>query len=151
MRILITIASLLALAAWTPPDHHGGIQPDDLEKHAIDAKQLERYMTPYVPLVRACYAQHAPARASGQLALHLIISEGGGVIAVGVEAPGLQGKRLAKLTACIRRDIPHWHFPVRSGRTVARLPFSFQRVVIPRSGPFPGCYERRGCVEKRAR
>lgn len=150
MRALILIASLLGLAAWTPsPDRPGGIRPDDLDKYTIDAKQLERYMTPYLPAVRACYAQLVPARARGELALHLVISQGGGVIAVGVEAPGVTGTRLARLKACIQQQAPRWHFPVRSGVTVVRMPFYFQRVVIPNAGPMPGCYDRKGCPEKR--
>ncbi|MGE0395334.1 MAG: hypothetical protein AB7T06_01305 [Kofleriaceae bacterium] len=150
MRALIAVASVLGLAAWTPPER-GGIKPDDLDKYAISTAQLERYMAPYLPAVRACYARHAPLRARGELALHLVISEGGGVIGVGVEAPGVTGRRLARLTTCIQNDARRWHFPVRAGRTVALVPFSFQRLVVPNAGPMPGCFERRGCIEKRAR
>ena len=116
----------------------------------MSAGEVIRYALPYLPRVARCYQRHAlpDRRASGAMELYLVIARNGNVVHSEVNAPGLTVFRLAYLERCVKREVALWHFPIRKGFTNAVIPYYFLHTKTPESGPFPSCWNPKGCPTK---
>ncbi|HEY5949603.1 MAG TPA: hypothetical protein VIV40_29110 [Kofleriaceae bacterium] len=104
-------------------------------------------------MIKACYFEHGRTSrtATGELALKLVVHRGGHIHDVSVDAPGVTGKQLRKLEACIRLQVIGWQFPVRRDFTTAILPYYFLYLDVPGAGPQYSCWNPRGCPAKPAK
>ncbi len=156
MREVIAASIVLfATTAWagqTQQPSYRGRGTEKLDQRTLSAADLERYAAPYLPAVKQCYVEHASRSpsATGQLALELIVHRDGGVVEVEIDAPGVTGQRLRKLSRCIRTHAATWQFPVRRDFTTAVLPYYFLRVAVPGAGPQRSCWTKRGCPSARS-
>lgn len=149
MRALMAAALLLATASWTnesTPRERGRTR-DSVEAKTLSADEVAHYAGPYLPAVKACYLEHAytSKTATGELALKLVVHKNGRVSQVTTTAPGVTGRRLRRLETCIRDEVSTWQFPMRRGFTDAVLPYQFHHLRVPNSGPFPSCWDPKGC------
>jgi hypothetical protein len=113
---------------------------------SLSAETVQRYAAPYLPAIRACYLEHGRMRgASGDLRVTLVLNRAGEIHELAIEAPGVTGKHLRNLDACIRREAEGWHFPVARAFTTAVLPFFFLALDLPNAGPQPSCWSSQGC------
>ena len=120
--------------------------PDQPDKPSLTAKELETYFEPYVPEVKKCWLTHAKGPdVKGELRLELVIHNHGHVRRFAFMAPGVVGKPLARLDACLRKLSKKWSFPQRGGFTTAVIPFYYQRTNAPGAGPEGTCRTKRGC------
>ena len=127
--------------------------PDDVDQRTLSADQVERYASVYYSAIRSCYFEHglAAKTATGELSVKLTVHRDGYVKDVAVEAPGVRGQHLRKLTRCIRPQVVTWHFPVRRDFTTAILPYYFLSLNLPGAGPQYSCWNPRGCGKVIAR
>ena len=147
-RIFLFAGVVLALLLGGPAS--GAAQsspnPDQPDKPSLTAKELETYFEPYVPEVKKCWLTHAKGPdVKGELRLELVIHNHGHVRRFAFMAPGVVGKPLAKLDACLRKLSKKWSFPQRGGFTTAVIPFYYQRTNAPGAGPEGTCRTKRGC------
>jgi hypothetical protein len=148
-----SLATVLILAATTTaiadprsgPDR--GRTRDDVDERGLTADQIQRYAQVYYPGIRACYAAHGrKARtATGELAIKLIVHRNGNVFDVAIDAPGVRGVYLRRLSDCLRLQVTGWHFPVRRDFTTAILPYYFMQLNLPGTGPQYSCWNPKGC------
>jgi hypothetical protein len=117
------------------------------EEPTLNAQEVQRYAAVYYAPIRACYLQHGRAAkgSSGELALKLVVHRDGYVHEFSIDAPGVKGKALKKLDACIRNEALTWHFPPRRDFTTAILPYYFMYLDIPGAGPQYSCWNPKGC------
>jgi hypothetical protein len=151
MRAALLIASLfVGSSALAGEPTRDGRTRDDVDSRSLSAEQVQHYAASYYPMIRTCYFEHGrTARgATGELALKLVVHRGGHIHDVTVDAPGVTGKALRKLEACIRLQVLGWHFPVRRDFTTAILPYYFLYLDIPGAGPQYSCWNPRGCPAK---
>ena len=151
MRALPTAVTLLVSAtAFADDATEPGRTRDDVDQSSLTADQIQHYAASYYPMIRACYFEHGRVArgATGELALRLVVHRGGHIHDVAVDAPGVTGKQLRKLEACIRLQVLGWHFPVRRDFTTAILPYYFLYLDIPGAGPQYSCWNPRGCPAK---
>lgn len=145
---LVLVASASGAAAQPGPARP---QPrphvvDDVDQPTLSAAALEVALTPYLPMVRACYlGQVTSPRATGHLRLELIIHRDGTVFRQTAVAPGVPARERRRLDACLRKTIATWSFPVRRSFTTTAVPFYFQRTRATGAGPKPSCWSPRGC------
>lgn len=133
MRALLVLC-LLASSAWAGNDR------------SLSAETVQRYAAPYLPAIRACYLQHGRMRgATGELRVTVVLNRAGEIHELAVEAPGVTGKHLRNLDACIRGEAEDWHFPVNRVFTTAVLPFMFLALDVPNGGPQRSCWRSQGC------
>ncbi|MGE0403617.1 MAG: hypothetical protein AB7T06_43325 [Kofleriaceae bacterium] len=117
--------------------------PDD---RTLSAREVQTYVAPYVPAVRACFLANAKGKhVTGALRLELIIHHHGRLYRFGFAAPGVEKPWLARLDKCLRDLAQTWTFPERKGFTTAVLPFLFQKTSAPNAGPIESCWDPRGC------
>jgi hypothetical protein len=149
MRAMLTLSVLLMTAAWThdPYAPSSGRTRDDVGTRTLSSEQIAHYAGAYLPAIRTCYVDHAlgARRATGELSLELVVDRSGRVSQLTTKAPGVTGRRLRALDACIRDQVATWRFPVRRGSTTAVLPYYFLHVRAPNSGPYPSCWNPKGC------
>jgi len=132
----VPLLAILALVVACPASVRGDTPGGDVLQDRIDAKELKKYFTPYVPGVKDCYVANTKAHeVDGTLRLELVIHPAGNVHRFGFQAPRLKGTPLRKLDKCLRELSETWHFPQRRGFTTAVLPFKFQRTFAPGAGP----------------
>jgi hypothetical protein len=156
MRAVIVMSLVLATTpAWagnaSRPSYRGR-GTEKLDERTLSAAEIERYAAPYLPAVKQCYVEHgrsAPG-STGQLALELIVHRDGAVADIKVEAPGVTGRRLRKLSRCIQTLAETWQFPVRRDSTTAVLPYYFLHLAVPGSGPQQSCWNPKGCPRRQA-
>src|SRR4026209_806849 len=113
MRTLSIAIMLSSTAAWAGEQ---SIKPPALDvDRTLTADEVGEYATPYYAAIRSCYFEHArPVKGSkGELSITLVVHRNGYVRDIVVTAPGVRGKALRRLDACIRNDVLSWHFPVR--------------------------------------
>jgi hypothetical protein len=123
MRTLLAAILLVALAGWsTDKPRHVYYHFD---QHELTLQQVQHYADAYLPGIRQCYVEHAPRRAPGLVTLHVVVRRNGSIGELAIEAPGVTGKRLVALTACIQAEIDSWQFPVANSETPAILPYRF--------------------------
>lgn len=141
MRALLMASMVLPITAWADN------APDNVDERTLSAALIERYAADYYPVIKDCYFDYGRAAktATGELKIEVVIHRDGHVKDVAVEAPGVRGPSLRKLTACIRTEVDDWHFPVRRDFTTAVLPFLFLSVSTPGAGPQYSCWNPRGC------
>jgi hypothetical protein len=159
MRALPVVAALVfatstALAGQGPPaDRDRGRTTDDVDERGLTAEQVERYAASYFPMIKACYLEHGrkAKRATGELALRLVVHRAGHIHDVEVDAPGVTGMHKRKLETCIRLQVVGWRFPVRRDFTTAILPYYFLYLDVPAAGPQYSCWNPRGCPAKSSR
>ena len=149
MRTLLLATMLVPAIALAGGDRPNKV--DDVDEHTLTADQIEKYATPYYPMIKSCYFEHglAAKTATGELALKLVVHRDGYIHEVTIDAPGVRGKQLRKLEACIKEQVADWHFPVRRDFTTAILPYYFLYLDIPGAGPQYSCWNPRGCPPKR--
>ena len=128
MRTVLAVIVLLTAAAWSTEK-----QPPrgDESERSLTAEQLQHYTGPYYPEIRACYLQHAPPSATGELRLMFTVGRDGYVMELHIAAPGVTGKHLDALTTCIAENVRTWHFPSRRDFTKAELPYLFRPLHQP--------------------
>lgn len=151
LAALIMFAATSSFAGGGPPER--GRTRDDVDERSLTADQVQRYAASYYPMIKACYFEHGRKSrdATGELALKLIVHRGGHIHDVAIEAPGVTGKHMRKLEACIRLHVLGWHFPVRRDFTTAILPYYFLYLDVPGAGPQYSCWNPRGCPTKSPR
>jgi hypothetical protein len=146
MRALLgTLLFLCTTPAWADDK-----KPYAEEDRQLSAQELQRYAAVYYAPIRACYLQHGRVAkgSTGELALELVVHRDGYVHEAKIVAPGVKGKQLKKLDACIQEQILEWHFPIRRDFTTAVLPYYFMYVDIPQAGPQYSCWNPKGCPTK---
>jgi len=143
MRALLTFAMILPLPAAAD-------SPDNVDQRTLTADQIEHYAAAYDSTIKACYFEHGRAAktATGELSIKLVVHRNGYVKDITVEAPGVRGQSLRKLTTCIRPQVLTWHFPVRRDFTTAILPYYFLLLNLPEAGPQYSCWNPHGCPPK---
>lgn len=97
---------------------------DNTDAASLTAKELRKYIEPYVPGIRDCYLAKAKL-GTGSLRLELIIHRDGSVHQFGFKAPDASAAARQQLDRCLRPLSETWHFPVRRGFTSAVIPFQF--------------------------
>ncbi len=125
MRTLLAAILLVALAGWSTDKPRRVYYRFD--EHQLTSQQVQHYADASLPGVRECYVTHAQGlpKATGEITLHVVIKRNGSIDELAIEAPGVTGKRLKALTACIRDEIENWQFPVANDDTPAALPYKF--------------------------
>ena len=123
MRTPLAAILLVALAGWST-DHPRRLHYQ-INEYQLTLQQVQHYADAYLPGIRECYVEHAPARAPGLVTLHVTVRRNGSIGELSIEAPGVTGKRLKALTACIQDEIDSWQFPVANADTPAVLPYKF--------------------------
>ena len=149
--LLTGIAMLIAGIASAEPSgdpFEGKLRPIK-PGWTMSSEEVTRYALPYLNRVSACYKRHAATdrRATGELFLYVVISSKGNVVYHETTAPGVGGVRYLRLDRCIVKELAAWHFPMRKGFTNAIIPYFFLQTRAPASGPFPGCWNPKGCPE----
>lgn len=128
MRALLAATLLLATAGWSTDSSR---RPRwTYEDRGLSQEQVAHYAIAYLPNVHACYVRHAPLNATGRVDIHATVLRNGTLTAIEIDAPGVTGKRLAKLAACIRDDAESWRFPVARADTDVVIPYFFQRTQL---------------------
>lgn len=124
MKALIAATLLLAVGGWSVDSQR---RPRwTLEDRGLTAEQVSHYAIAYMPGVLSCYARHAPPRAPGKIVLHATVLRDGTLAAITVDAPGVTGRSLRRLEACVRDDAATWRFPVARVDTDVAIPYYFQ-------------------------
>lgn len=144
VRALIFVGWLLLgypITVVAEPPATGG----DVTAKTLTAKDVERYLAPYVKTIRTCYLDNVKPQATRTLRLELIIHRDGSVFRLGVITPQVPKPIARKVEMCIRAAASEWHFPPRSGFTHVTVPFFFHRAEAPGAGPYPSCWSPRGC------
>jgi len=121
------------------------------DARTLTAAEVDHYIAGYIPQIKTCYLDQVgkAKAATGALRLEMIIHRDGSVFKLSVLAPGVTGKRLRRLDACVRKQAADWHFPVRRGFTSTVVPFFFQKTTAAGAGPHPSCWSARGCPDQR--
>src|SRR3970040_1232468 len=101
--MLIAAIMLIASTANADGPSQSGRTRDDVDKRTLTADQIGHYASSYYPMIRTCYFAHGRAarRATGELAVKLVIHRGGHIHDFAIDAPGVTGKLLRKLETCI--------------------------------------------------
>jgi hypothetical protein len=145
----ILILAGLGTGAWSGDERSGPAEPplkgDSLDRRSLGSTEIDRYVSVYLPAIKACYLKNSGKTATGELRLELIIHRDGNVVKVAVTAPGVVGAPLRKLDACVKSEVARWHFPVRAGYTSAIVPYFFLRSNAAGAGPQYSCWSPRGC------
>jgi len=125
MRALLATIILMALAGWSTDKPRRVYYRFD--EYQLTLQQVQHYADAYLPAIRECYVEHAQGArgATGEVTLHLVVQRNGSIAELSIEAPGVTGKRLKALTACIRDEVDTWQFPVANADTPAILPYKF--------------------------
>lgn len=118
--VVTTLVVLVALATTVRADE----PRDNPEAESLTAKELRKYIAPYVPGIRDCYLAKAKL-GPGTLRLELIIHRDGSVVRFGFTASKASATARQQLDRCLRPLSETWHFPVRRGFTTAVIPFHF--------------------------
>jgi len=146
--VLGSVAMLAGIAAAEPSGDpfEGKLRPIPTDQ-TMSADEVLKYAMPYLPRVQYCYKRFAQPdkRASGDLQLYVVIARNGKIVHSDVTAPGVSMFRMAYLDRCLRKEMETWSFPTRTGFTNAIIPYFFLQTKTPQAGPFPGCYNPKGC------
>ena len=142
------VAAVIVIAAWSSEAFGGKDKPD---KRILTAVELEKGIAPWVPKINGCYKKHGVAvkKASGHLRLELLIDKQGRVRLLEILAPGIRGKRLKKLSACVGKLRQKIQFNPKPGFTRAVIPFFFLKTNVKGAGPLHTCWRRKGCPTRR--
>lgn len=128
MKALIAATLLVALAGWSVDSQR---RPRwTFEDRGLTTEQVSHYAVAYMPGVRSCYVRYAPAAAPGTIVLHATVLRDGTLTAIEVDAPGVTGRALKRLAACVRDDAATWRFPVARVDTDVAIPYFFQRTQL---------------------
>ncbi len=125
MRALLAAIILVALAGWST-DRPRRVYYQ-VNEYQLSLRQVQHYADAYLPGIRECYVESSAGapKATGEVTLHLVVKRNGSIDELSIEAPGVTGKRLKALTACIREEVESWQFPVANADTPAILPYKF--------------------------
>ena len=112
----------------------------------LDASEIAAEVRPYAPDIERCYLDRLDdVRHAGRLALTFVIGRDGYVVSLDAAAPGLPGRTVHQMAACIREAVAPIHFPARRGDTTAIVPYFFQHTNTPGGGPQLSCWNPKGC------
>lgn len=117
----------------------------DATAKTLTAKEVERYLEPYVEGIRNCYLRAGKPPSSRMMRLELIIHRDGSVYRLRVITPKLARAAARKVDGCVRKASKEWHFPPRAGFTHVTIPFFFHRADPRGAGPYESCWSPRGC------
>jgi hypothetical protein len=145
IAVALAVATTSARADQAPPPRPPLPAGGDVDARTLTAKEVDRYLEPYVDRIRACYLGRGKPPATRLLRLELIIHRDGSVFRLGVVTPQLARATARKVEACVRAEAAGWHFPVRRGFTHVAVPFYFHRADPRGAGPYESCWSRRGC------
>ena len=134
MRALLLLSLFAATARADEPP-----RDNTEEASGLTAKELRKYIQPYMPGIRDCYVAKAKS-GDGSLRLELIIHRDGSVFKFAFTAPNVSAGTRQQLDRCLRPLSETWHFPVRRGFTSAVIPFLFVKTRAPGAGPQMGSF-----------
>jgi hypothetical protein len=113
---------------------------------SLSAELVQHYASPYLPAIKACYLKHGRMKgATGDLRITMVVNRAGAIHELAIQAPGVTGLHLRRLTACIRTEVDSWQFPPRPDFTTAVLPFYFLALDLSTAGPQYSCWNPQGC------
>ncbi len=142
----LAVASVM-LATVVPPslaDQRPAIG-GDVSAKTLTAKDVERYLEPYVEGIRKCYLSAGRPPSTRLMRLELIIHRDGSIFRLRVITPQLSRPAARKIETCVRTASKEWRFPARSGFTHVTIPFFFHRANPRGAGPYESCWSPRGC------
>jgi hypothetical protein len=144
MPILLAVLAVSSVAfAETSPSGSVAPQPKDLRPDEIRerVKGLD-------DVIAQCYLGNVDAQlGNGKLDITLDIHRKGIVDKITIAAPGVPGKLVKKVDACVRTALTGVEFPARRYGTVAVVPYFYQR--LPKAGPYESCWNPKGCPSQR--
>lgn len=113
---------------------------------SLEASEIATEVRPYAPDIERCYLDRLDdVRHAGRLALTFVIGRDGHVVSLDAAAPGLPGRTVHQMAACIRDVVAPIHFPARRANTTAIVPYFFQHTNTPGGGPQLSCWNPKGC------
>jgi hypothetical protein len=135
-RTLVPMLAIAMLTAGNAAADRSGDPARLGPQRTLSGEEVTRYALPHLPRVARCYRKHAMSarKATGDLALYLVIAPNGKVLHSEVTAPGVLPRRLGRLTRCVRDEAWWWRFPARAGITNAVIPYYFLHTQAPASG-----------------
>lgn len=145
MKVLAVASVMLAAAVALSHADQRPATGGDVSAKTLTAKDVERYLEPYVDGIRKCYLSVGQPPSTRMMRLELIIHRDGSIFRMQVITPKLSRPAARKVEACVRTAAKEWRFPPRSGFTHVAVPFFFHRADPRGAGPYESCWSPRGC------
>ena len=113
---------------------------------ALTAQDVQGVLRPVSVEIERCYMERTPeVRGAGHLDLILTLTRHGSIEKLDVKTPGLDAKVAKDIDGCVRTAVAKVAFPAARTFTIATVPYYFQRVAAPSSGPQYSCWDVKGC------